>query len=226
MRITSTNRPDGRHCVALTPEHSGEPNPALRELLIDGSILGTPGDRQMAVAALTFGSYLRGVVETDVPVSPAMSQALSAFQAPVFVAPMNVSVEGTQYTGAGSTLVLDLEHEGLVGRNSVDRGQVITLDVLPMTTWTGRLFSMDRLVTASNADLLGRRARGTARLGPFLAVALAFSHELHVSRIVVPSGDRSDEPWITRATDLLAATGVDLMTVDRSELHDLDLVEG
>ena len=225
MRITSTNRPDGRHCVALTPEHSGEPNPPLRELLIDASILGTPGERQAAVAALAFGSYLRSVVATDVPISPVMAQALTSFQAPAYIAPVNVSVEGTQYTGAGSTLVLDLEHAGLVGRHSGDRGQVITLDVLPLTRWSGRLFSMDRLVTASNADLLGRSARGTARLGPYLAVALAFSHELHVSRIVVPSGDRSDEPWITRATDLLAATGVDLMTVDRSELHDLDLVE-
>lgn len=225
MRVASTNRADGRHCVSLTPETSGEPNPPLRELLIDASVLGTPGDRLTAIAALAFGQSLRGILETDQPVSPAMSQALSTFQSPVFVAPRNISVEGTQFTGSGSTLVLDLEHEGLVGRNLVDRGQVLALDILPMTTWTGRLFSMDRLVTASNADLHARRLRGSRMLGPTLAVALAFAHELHVSRIVVPCGDLSEDPWIQRATDLVAATGVDLLTVSRDELDVLELVE-
>lgn len=225
MRITGTNRNDGRHCVSLTPETSGEPNPPLRDLLIDASVQGTPGDRMSVIAALSFGQSLRGIVETDLPVSPAMSQALSAFQAPVFVSPRNISVEGTQFTGSGSTFVLDLAHEGLVGRNLVDRGQVLALDILPMTTWTGRLFSMDRLVTASNADLHAQRFHGPQKLGPGLAVALAFAHELHVSRIVVPCGDLAEDPWVQRATDLLAATGVDLLTVSRENLDELDLVE-
>lgn len=226
MRITSANRHDGRHCMTLSPENSGEPNPPLRDLLVDASILGTPGDRQIAVAALAFGTYLRGVVETDVPVSPAMSQALSAFQSPAFTMPKNISAEGTQYTGAGSTLLLDLKHEGLIGRNTVDTGQVIALDILPMTSWSGRLFSMDRMVVASNAELLAQRLHGTARLGPLLAVALAFAHELHASRIVIPGGDFTDDPWVVGATHLLAATGVDLLTVDRPELEELRLVEG
>lgn len=226
MRITSENRHDGRHCITLQPANGTEPSPPLRDLLVDASVLGTPGDRQIAIAALAFGSYLRGVVDTEVPVSPTMAQALSAFHAPTFIAPRNISAEGTQYTGAGSTLVLDLEHEGLLGRNSVERGQVIALDVLPMASWTGRLFSMDRLVVASNASLHARSRRGTSRLGPPLAIALAFCHELHVSRIVVPSGDFSDDPWVVGATHLLAATGVDLVTIDREELPGLELVEG
>src|SRR5699024_605706 len=122
---------------------------------------------------------------------------------PIFTIPKNISAEGTQYTGAGSTLLLDLEHEGLLGRNTVDTGQVIAVDILPMTSWAGRLFSMDRLVVASNAELLAQRLRGTACLGPYLAVALAFAHELHASRIVVPSGDFSDDPWVVGASHLL-----------------------
>lgn len=225
MKITSTNRDDGRHCVTLAPEQGGEPNPRLRDLLFDATVLGIPGDRQIAVAALAFGSSLRGIIQTDLPVSPAMTQALTDFQSPVFVSPRNISFEGTQFTGTGTTFVLDLAHEGLVGRNRVDRGQIIALDILPMTTWSGRLFSMGRLVAASNADLHATIHRGGHPLGPVLAVALAFAHELHVSRIVVPDGNLAEDPWIHRATELLAATGVDLVTVPREELHELDLVE-
>ncbi|MGF7022911.1 hypothetical protein [Brachybacterium tyrofermentans] len=225
MKITSTNRADGRHCISLTPQASDEPNPPLRDLLVDASVLGTPGDRLAAIAALAFGQSLRGIIETDLPVSPAMAQSLSSYQSPVFVAPRNISFEGTQFTGSGSTFVLDLAHEGLVGRNLVDRGQVLALDILPMTTWTGRLFSMDRLVTASNSALHAQRLRGSRKLGPVLAIALAFAHELHVSRFVVPCGDLAGDPWVQRATNLLAATGVDLLTVSREGLDELDLVE-
>ncbi|MGO1406988.1 MAG: hypothetical protein ACTHV2_01150 [Brachybacterium sp.] len=225
MRITTANRADGRHCVTLAPEHSHEPNPPLRDLLIDASILGTPGDRQIAITALAFGAALRGVVETAVPVSPAMVQSLSSFQAPAFTVPKNISVEGAQFTGSGTTFVLDLDHEGLVGRNRVDRGRVIALDILPMTRWNGRLFSMDRLVAAANAEFHANRRRGAEVLGPFLAVALAFAHELHVSRIVVPRGELVGDPWIESATRLMASTGVELVMINRNELDDMDLVE-
>lgn len=225
MKISSTNRPDGRHCLTLTPEKPGEPSPALRDLLIDASVLGIPGDRLAAIAALAFGPYLRGLLSTERPVSQLMSRALNTFYDPVFITPSNISSEGTQFTGTGSTFVLDPEHRGFIGRNAVDRTQVIALDILPMTSWTGRLFSMDRLVVASNADLFTPGRSGGEAYGPHLAVALSFAHELHVSRIVLPTREPLTDDWTRRATKLLAATGVDLIVTTDASLPDLDLVE-
>lgn len=225
MRITSTNRSDGRHALSLLPEKPGEPVPAVRDLLFDASVTGIPGDRMAAIGALVFGPHLRGVITTERPISPLMTLALNRFQEPAFIAPSNISSEGTQFTGSGTTLVFDPDHRGYVGLNAIDRTQVIAFDVLPMTSWTGRLFSMDRLVVASNADLLSPKRRGSARLGPLLAVALAFAHELHVSRFVLPTDAPPADEWIERAADLLAATGVDLRLVSTSELAALDLVK-
>ena len=227
MRISSTNRPDGRHSLSLSPERPEEAVPGLRDLLVDASVLGIPGDRLAAVAALAFEPYLRGVISTERPISPLMARALSTFLDPAFVTPSNISPEGTQFTGSGTTIVLDQGHRGIIGRNRVDRTQVISLDVLPMTTWTGRLFSMDRLVVASNADLIARERELGTRSGPHLAVALAFAHELHVSRIVLPESTGSDPCWVHRATALLAATGVDLVvTSEDSDLHHELIEEG
>lgn len=225
MRISSINRPDGRHCLTLAPEAPGEPSPPLRDLLVDASIIGLSGDRLAAVAALAFGPHLRGVIATEKPVSQAVARALTRFCDPVFVAPSSISDEGTEFTGSGSTLVLDPLHRGYIGRNDVGRSQVIALDVLPMTTWSGRLFSMDRLVVAANAGLLARPRSGAAALGPQLAVALAFSHELHVSRIVLPTDEDPGDPWFVRATALLAATGVQLVVADAAGVSELGLVE-
>lgn len=225
MKISSTNRPDGRHCLRLTPEMLGEPTPQMRDLLIDASIIGIPGDRLPAIAALAYGPYLRGVISTERPVSALMSRAILTFMDPVYVTPSNISAEGTQFTGSGSTFVMDPEHRGYIGRNLIDRTQVIAMDILPMTTWTGRLFSMDRLVVASNAELFANSRSGAAFLGPYLAVALSFAHELHVSRIVVPTDEPPADDWIQRATVLLAATGVDLTVTSPDSLHLLDLVE-
>lgn len=225
MKVTCANRPDGRHCLSLTPEKPGEPSPPLRDLLIDASIIGIPGDRLAAIAALAYGPHLRGVLSTERPVSTLMSRALTAFLDPVFITPSNISSEGTQFTGSGSTLVLDPDHQGYLGRNRVNRTQVISLDVLPMTTWTGRLFSMDRLVIASNANLFSRRRTGSSELGPYLAVALAFAHELHVSRVVLPTEVPPSDEWLTRAGSLLAATGVHLVVTSPDSLSELDLVE-
>lgn len=225
MRILSANRSDGRYAMSLAPESVSDPNPPHRDLLIDATLGGLSGDRLAAAAALAFGSYLRGVFSTEKPVSPRMAVALAEFTSPRHVSPSNISIEGTQFTGSGTTLVLDTEHAGLLGRNAVDRGQVLALDILPMTEWTGRLFSMDRLVVASNANLLASRRQGRAKVGPFLAVAVAFADEMHVSRIVLPVPAADQDSWTERATTLLAATGIDLIVVGQSELGHLDLVK-
>lgn len=225
MRITSTNRIDGRHCLTLAPEQPGEPSPPLRDLLVDASIIDIPGDRLAAVSALAYGPYLRGVVTAEQPISPRMLRALMAYQHPILFTSTEVSAEGAAPSGSGSTFVLDLDHRGYVGRNRVDRTQVIALDIMPMTTWTGRLFSMDRMVIASNADLLSQVRSRADPLGPYLAVALAFAHELHVSRIVLPTDEQLSSAWVDRATDLLAATGVDLVVTTTTDLASMDLLE-
>lgn len=226
MRISTANRIDGRFAVTLSPEEPGDPSPPMRDLLVDASIIGMSGDRLLAVAALAFGPHLRGVISTERPVSQAMSRAVARFQEPVFVAPSSISAEGTEFAGGGSTIVLDPLHAGYIGRNAVDRAQVIALDVLPTTTWTGRLFSMDRLSVASNASLLGASRTGAASLGPELAVAVALAHELHASRIVLPTEAPQDDAWLRRASSLLAAVGIDLLATSPDGLLGLELVDG
>lgn len=226
MRISTANRADGRFAVTVSPEEAGEPSPPVRDFLIDATIVGMPADRLLAVTALAFGPHLRGSLSTELPVSPSMSRAIARFQEPIFVAPTAISPDASEFTGGGSTLVLDLQHQGYVGRNDVGRGQVITLDVLPTTTWTGRLFSMDRMVVASNASFFASLRPGTVALGPQLAVGVALAHELHVSRMVLPTAEQPDEPWVTRATALLAAVGIDLELTTPAALADLDLVTG
>lgn len=226
MKISTANRPDGRYAVTLAPEEPGEPSPPMRDLLVDASIVGISGDRLIAVAALAFGPHLRGVLTTEKPVSQSMSRAIARFQDPIFVAPSTISPEGTEFTGGGSTLVLDPLHQGYTGRNEVGSSQVIALDVLPSTSWTGRLFSMDRLVVASNASLLASPRPGITALGPQLAVAVALAHELHASRIVLPTHEAADDPWILRVTALLAAVGLDLTLSTVDDLAGLELVEG
>jgi len=226
MRISTANRADGRFAVTVSPEEAGEPSPPMRDFLIDATIVGMPGDRLLAVSALAFGPHLRGSLSTEMPVSPSMSRAVARFQDPIFVAPTTISPDASEFTGGGSTLVLDPQHRGYVGRNDVGRGQVLTLDVLPTTKWTGRLFSMDRMVVASNASLFSSLRPGTDALGPQLAVAVALAHELHVSRVVLPTDAQLDELWVARATAMLAAVGIDLELTSPTALLDLDLVTG
>ena len=226
MELIRKERSDGRTELSLQPSKSGEPNPQLRKLLVDTSSDRLSGDRSAVVAAMAFGQYFRGVVQLKQGVSARLARSIADFRDPVWVSPMPVEDRATQFGGVGTTVVLDLDHNGWRGRNAVGIGQVVVVDVLRSDRWSGRLFAMDRLTVASNAWLFDSFPDSSRGLAPYMAVALLLAGDLDASRIVVPHAREGSPEWEKRAVELFASVGVDLQFCAQDGVAELVRTEG
>lgn len=223
MDLVRRDRADGKLEISLHPSKSGEANPPLRELLLDSPVDRLTGDRMAVAACLAFGRYFRGSIGLKTGVSARLAGELTAFRAPTWVGVFPVADIAAGYSGTGTTFVLDLEHRGWTGRNSIDTSRVVTLDVARSDRSAGRLFTTDRLIVSSNAWLLEDDVTDVRRLSPLLAVALLMGSDLDVSRLVVPHALEPNPDWERRVVRLLSSVGmqVSFCTMDRAQ----DLVD-
>ena len=226
MEVIRKERSDGKTELRLQATKPGEASPPVRSLLVDTSSDRLSGDRTAVAACLAFGRYFRGVVQLRHGVSARLASEIAGFKEPVWVAAMPVEDRATQFGGAGTTIVLDLDHRGWRGRNAVGSGQVVVLDVLRSDRWSGRLFAMDRLTVASNAWLLDGEDPSSRGLGSVVAVALLAAGDLDASRIVVPHNRASSSEWEARVTQLMAAIGVGLEFCEMDAVEHLVRTEG
>ena len=208
MDLVRRDRADGKLELGLRASKAGEANPPIRELLIDSPVDRLTGDRMAVAACLAFGRHFRGSVGLKTGVSARLAGELTAYRTPAWVGVFPVADIASGYSGTGTTFVLDLDHRGWTGRNSVTTGRVVTLDVARSDRMAGRLFTTDRLIVSSNAWLLEDGHSDSRQLAPLLAVALLLGSDLDVSRLVVPHSLAPNPEWEKRVGRLLSSVGL------------------
>lgn len=221
MQINRKEQADGKTRLELSASRPDEPHLPVRGLLVDAAPDRLSGDRLSVAAALAFQRYVRGMVTFPQPVSARLANALAEFRAPVWLSVSPVEDRGTQFGGTGTTLVLDVDGRGWRGCNSVETGQVTVLGVLRSDRWTGRLFSMDQLLVASNAWMFDDEEDSVRGLSSVLAVAVMMAGDLEASRVLVPHARAADPVWEDRVVRLLAAVGIDLLLCTPADVADL-----
>lgn len=212
MKLVWSETDAGRTTLAIHASDAGEVAPFPRELIFDTRLDVRPPDRLWVAAALCFGSRLSGTWDASTPVSTQVRVAIGNFLGPGVPFNPTVSEDAYQwYPGGGVAKVVTRPGgDDDDGTDLLDANFVIELRELG--DWTGRLYSIDRLITATNAYLHASVPGRRDEMGPYLATAVLLATELHMDQLVLdltPFGE-FDREWWARATRLCAAVGIDL----------------
>ena len=220
MKLVWTETDAGRTSLAIETTLAGEAAPFPRELILDTRLDVRPPDRLWVAAALAFGTRLTGTWDATTPVSTQVRTAISDYLGADIPFNPTVSEDAYQwYPGGGSALVLPSGGAQL-DPTTVTGGATFVFEILELGDWAGRLYSIDRLITASNAYLLASAPGSSNPVGPYLGAAVLLATELHMDQLVL---DRErfptvDESWWDSAASLCASVGIDLTsTLDTPE---------
>lgn len=212
MKLVWSETKAGRTSLAIVPEHEGETAPFPRELLLDTRLDARPPDRLWVAAALCFGPKLAGSWSGDAPVSTRVKSAISEYLGPeVHFNPVVSDDSYQSYPGGGTARIVPVSGSTAC-RPDDKEDATFVFELRELGDWTGRLYSIDRLVTASNAFIHAAAPGASSTVGPYLAAALLLATELHMDRLALDrsSFDGTDPKWWDRAARLCATVGIDL----------------
>ncbi|MFD1834931.1 hypothetical protein ACFSDA_07555 [Brachybacterium rhamnosum] len=204
----------GRTSLGIQAGSLGETAPFPRELILDTRVDVRPPDRLWVAAALCFGTGLAGTWDASTLISTQVRAAVGEFLGPDVPFNPTVSDDAYQwYPGGGSAMVI--AGPGSTLDSNPDMGNAtFVIELRELGDWAGRLYSIDRLVTATNA-FLHASTPGTANpVGPYLGTAVLLATELHMDQLILDLTvfDEVDPQWWSRAVRLCAAVGIDLQT--------------
>lgn len=212
MKLVWSETDAGRTSLAIATTRPGEAAPFPRELILDTRLDVRPPDRLWVAAALSFGARLAGTWDATTPISTQVRTAVSEYLGAGVPFNPAVSEDAYQwYPGGGSALVLP-SSDAHPDQTTVTGGATFVLEILELGDWTGRLYSIDRLITASNAYLLASAPGNSNPIGPYLGAAVLLATELHMDQLVLDQErfPTVDESWWDSAARLCASVGIDL----------------
>lgn len=195
--------------VATPGEIDGYPR--ISNIAVDTAPAKLTADRLAVASALGFHRYQSGQLTLDQPISALTAKTIEQFFAPrwthvVPVHPSNLPIPRGH-------AVMFLSPEG--GDHQVPEGIDFTLEVTRRDRTRGIQDKGNLIAIASNAWM---HAEGDANsleyYFPFLAVAVIFSEDLAVDRIVLPKGVIAEEQALYKVRALLACAGLGLQIDD------------
>ena len=214
MKLVWSETDAGRTSLAICPSSLGEVAPFPRELLLDARLDARPPDRLWVAAALCFGHRLAGTWDETTPGSPEARAAIGEYLGPEVAFNPTISDASFQWQpGGGSATVLTHSDRAVPSAIETD-GAAFVIELRELGDWAGRLYSIDRLITASNAFIHANLPGSDNAVGPYIAAALLLATELHMDQLVFGrSGQNDVDPeWWARARRLCAAVGINLQS--------------
>lgn len=183
--------------------------PLVGKLAVGAAPVTLTADRLAVASVLAFSAYQSGQLTLDKPISALTAKTISNFFAPrwTHVTPLHPS----NLPIPRGHVVLYVAPEG----NDIEApdGCDITLSV-QRSDWATGIHSIgDTVSIASNAWMhtVGEPQSFEYYL-PFLAVAVLFSEDLSVDRIVLPKNVQRDASMQRKVQDLLACAGLGLQS--------------
>lgn len=212
MKLVWSETDAGRTSLAICPSSLGEVASFPRELLLDTRLDARPPDRLWVAAALCFGHRLAGTWDATTPVSAEIRAAIGEYLGPQVAFNPTISDASFQWhPGGGSAMVLAHSDRAIPSALETDDAAFV-IELRELGDWAGRLYSIDRLITASNAFVHANLPGSGNPVGPFIAAALLLATDLHMDQLIFDrSGQNDVDPeWWARAQRLCAAVGIDL----------------
>lgn len=217
MRIVFENKPNGKFSLRQEAETIGDIVSFPREFLADVTLLETQPSNALLAAMILFQiSEGNGVLTTPPSTTQfdrTLRRVLGEHSPQLTVDPL-LSVAPESHT----QLLVGKYREGKVAVQPDGKGRNVLVQYLDSARWTGKLFSVDRVVVASNVSAFNEK-----RLSPTafrVALGLLLAGDWKSSTLIVEeSGDEKGLFSNVMMRELCAAIGVRLLFVDGQEME-------
>ena len=217
MRVVFENKPNGKFSLRQEVEVSSDLVSFPREFLADITLLEIEPSNALLAALLLFHiSERQGVVTA--PVSTAqfdrvLRRELGECSPQLTVDPL-LSVSSENHT----QLLVGGFREGKVAIQPDGKGRNVLVQYLDSARWTGKLFSVDRVVFATNFSAFDETQLGVTAFRVALGLLLAGDWKSS-TLIVETAGDENATFSNEVMQELCAAIGVRLLFVDGQEME-------
>lgn len=214
MKLVCSDTTDGRTRLSIQRTLPTESVRFPSDLIVDARLDSVPPDRLWVAAALCFGGALGGVWDEETPISLDVHMSIQAYIGRDY--PFHVGAiadPGVYRTGVGLQFDDDTLVKGcsLGERCESANDREFTLEVRRLGEWSGRLFSLAKMIVSSNAYLHSEYAKARPSIGPYLAVAVLLADDLGVDRITVPV----EVPELAAYSDVCASVGIQIVGESR-----------
>lgn len=217
MRIVFENKPNGKFSLRQEAEVAGDIVSFPREFLADVTLLESRPSNALLAAMILFQiSEGNGVVTT--PPSTAqfdrtLRRVLGEHSPQLTVDPL-LSVAPESHT----QLLVGEYRDGKVAVQPDGKGRNVLVQYLDSARWTGKLFSVDRVVVAANASAFDETRLSSTAFRVALGLLLAGDWKSS-TLIVEEAGDEKGLFSNSMMQELCAAIGVRLVFVDGHEME-------
>jgi len=217
MRIVFENKPNGRFSLRQEAETQGDIVSFPREFLADVTLLEAQPLNALVAAMLLFNLSEENGVLTTPPSTAQLDRALRRVlgeRSPQLTVDPLLSAAPESHT----QLLVGDYREGKVAVQPDGKGRNVLVQYLDSARWTGKLFSVDRVVIATNFSAFDetRISRTVFRV----ALGLLMAGDWKSSTLIVEKeGDESGLFSTAMMQELCAAIGVRLLFVDGQEME-------
>lgn len=210
MKIEWVNEASGRSGLSVTEVGRYDGHPPLVEFWLDGMPIDLNQDRIAVASTLLYSRWTSGAMTFPKQVGAGTARAIIDFCKPTWVMPDPIDYGPKPIPDGEGTIRIstDFGHEKPHSSNGSGRRHMDLL-VLPSDKYAGTIFSLDRLIVASNAWLFSGRG-GLEDFYPYIAVATLYAADVRCETVEVGGAGLWNEPQVRKLRSLLASTGLNL----------------
>lgn len=217
MRIVFENKPNGKFSLRQEAETAGDIVSFPREFLADVTLLETQPLNALVAAMILFQISEESGVVTSPPSTAQLDRSLRRVlgeHSPQLTVDPLLSVAPENHT----QLLVGKFREGKVAVQPEGKGRNVFVQYLDSARWTGKLFSVDRVVVATNVSAFDETVLSTTAFR--VALGLLMAGDWKSSSLVVEKADDEQGLFSTgMMQELCAAIGVRLVFVNEQEME-------
>ena len=217
MRIVFENKPNGKFSLRQEAEAAGDIVSFPREFLADVTLLETQPSNALLAAMILFqisdGNGVLTAPTSTAQFDRALRRVLGEHSPQLTVDPL-LSASPESHT----KLLVGDYREGKVAIQPAGKGRNVFVQYLDSSRWTGKLFSVDRVVVATNLSAFDETQ--VSRTAFRVALGLLMAGDWKSSTLIVEDSGNEDGAFSSqKMQELCAAIGVRLLFVDGQEME-------
>ena len=217
MRIVFENKPNGKFSLRQEAETAGDIVSFPREFLADVTLLEAQPSNALLAAMILFQISEESGVVTSPPSTAQLDRSLRRVlgeHSPQLTVDPLLSVVPENHT----QLLVGKFREGKVAVQPEGKGRNVLVQYLDSARWTGKLFSVDRVVVATNVSAFDETVLSPTAFR--VALGLLMAGDWKSSSLVVEKADDEQGLFSTgMMQELCAAIGVRLVFVNEQEME-------
>ena len=217
MRIVFENKPNGKFSLRQEAETAGDIVSFPREFLADVTLLETQPLNALVAAMILFQISEESGVVTSPPSTAQLDRSLRRVlgeHSPQLTVDPLLSVAPEKHT----QLLVGKFREGKAAVQPEGKGRNVLVQYLDSARWTGKLFSVDRVVIATNVSAFDETVLSPAAFR--VALGLLMAGDWKSSSLIVEKADDEQGLFSTvMMQELCAAIGVRLVFVNEQEME-------